>query len=168
MKKKKEQINIQLDTIDWIFEILGLFSILFLIFLPLFYFSSLPETIPTHFGWEGNPNDYGEKMMIWILPIIGVILYVSMIFLNQFIKTYYDPRAASIKEAEYQAMQSSKLIRILNSLISAAFAYITWISIQVALQQSEGLGGLFIPAFISLVFAVVIYFLFKLTKKPSC
>src|ERR1700683_2697393 len=53
------------------------FFILFVVLIaliPVFYltsiYGSLPETIPTHFGFSGKPDHFGNKQSLWITGII--------------------------------------------------------------------------------------------------
>jgi uncharacterized membrane protein len=51
--------------------------------VPVFYlatiYDSLPETIPTHFGFSGKPDGFGNKSILWttgaILPIVSIGIY---------------------------------------------------------------------------------------------
>ena len=40
--------------------------------------SRLPERIPTHFDISGKPNAWGSPGFLWILPVVGLGLYVLM------------------------------------------------------------------------------------------
>lgn len=52
-------------------------SLLFIL-LPFFYlasvYSSLPDMIPIHFDWKGDPDGWGPKYILWFLPTIGIPL----------------------------------------------------------------------------------------------
>jgi uncharacterized membrane protein len=51
--------------------------------VPVFYlgaiYNSLPETIPTHFGFSGKPDSFGNKNTLWItgaiLPVVSIGIY---------------------------------------------------------------------------------------------
>jgi uncharacterized membrane protein len=51
--------------------------------VPVFYlatvYDSLPETIPTHFGFSGKPDGFGNKNTLWItasiLPVVSIGIY---------------------------------------------------------------------------------------------
>jgi len=54
-----------------------LISLLFVL-LPFLYLASvyggLPDQIPIHFDWKGNPDGWGPKYLLWFLPTIGIPL----------------------------------------------------------------------------------------------
>ena len=51
--------------------------------VPVFYlaaiYNSLPETVPTHFGFSGKPDSFGNKNILWttgaILPVVSIGIY---------------------------------------------------------------------------------------------
>ncbi|WP_421773527.1 SdpI family protein [Gracilimonas sp.] len=67
----------------------------------------VPETVPTHFNLQGEADDYGPKWIIlYLLPAIGVILYVALLFL---------PRIDPKKRIE-EAQKPIAAIRLITSL----------------------------------------------------
>lgn len=46
--------------------------------LPFLYlatiYGGLPERVPIHFDWRGEPDGWGPKYILWLLPTIGVTL----------------------------------------------------------------------------------------------
>ncbi len=36
---------------------------------------TLPDTIPIHFGFDGQANGWGSKKNLWLLPIVGLAIY---------------------------------------------------------------------------------------------
>jgi uncharacterized membrane protein len=38
------------------------------------FFSRLPETIPTHWNFQGEPDAFGPRATIWIMPVMSVPL----------------------------------------------------------------------------------------------
>lgn len=59
-----------------------LISLLFVL-LPFFYLASvyggLPDQIPIHFDWKGNPDSWGPKYILWFLPTIGIPLVLLVL-----------------------------------------------------------------------------------------
>lgn len=46
-----------------------------LLFSALTY-RNLPVRIPTHFGFNGDADRFGNKLFYWLLPILGLIFFV--------------------------------------------------------------------------------------------
>ena len=79
---------------------LGDLAALIIWLLPLIYFmniySSLPLSVPTHFGIDGKPDRYSSKQeMIWI------VLFLSVITLAVYFLIKYLPKIDPKKTAGY-------------------------------------------------------------------
>ena len=37
-------------------------------------YSRLPERIPIHFGFTGEPDNWGPRATIWLLPALGLVM----------------------------------------------------------------------------------------------
>ena len=51
-------------------------------------FKKLPEIIPIHFDLEGKPDNHGAKYFIFLLPIIGSLIYFFLSFNIKEINNY--------------------------------------------------------------------------------
>lgn len=160
----RPKLKIELDTSDWVIEIVGAFFLILMVGFPIYYFNELPEIIPRHFNAAGEPDGFSQKNIIWTLPVIGVVMYIGMFFLNKFPHIFNYPTEITEENAERQYRMATKLIRILNMLISASFFYIGYSTIQTALNIQDGLGTLFLPTLLLGVFGTIgiyMYFVFK-------
>ena len=156
---ERPRISIKLEPIDLIIEGIGILGLIALITLPFMYYNLLPETIPRHFGITGEVDAYSGKGLIWILPLIGILMYVGMFWLNKYPHIFNYPQEITKENAERQYKMATRMIRVLNAIITCVFAYITYTIIQTALGNQEGLGSLFTPVFLILVFGTLVYFL---------
>ncbi|MHC5741499.1 MAG: DUF1648 domain-containing protein [Nostoc sp.] len=48
--------------------------------------STLPDTIPVHFGFDGQANGWGSKKVLWLLPIVGLAIYGLLTFISRYPK----------------------------------------------------------------------------------
>ena len=44
--------------------------------LCMYYYPILPDTIPTHFNAKMEADGWGPKIMIWMLPVIGLLTFL--------------------------------------------------------------------------------------------
>lgn len=42
----------------------------------------LPERVPMHFDWDGTPNRWDSKESWWVLPVIGTLIPLLLVFLG--------------------------------------------------------------------------------------
>ena len=82
--KSRPKIRPPQNFWDKVLEAIAILGVLFGIILILQAWSSLPATIPIHFDAVGNPDGYGSKGMIWLLPAISVVMIPAMLFLRRF------------------------------------------------------------------------------------
>lgn len=157
----------QFKLTDKILEAAGIVATLALIILPFAWYRDLPDEIPTHFGFRGIPDGFGNKGSIWSLPIIGVLLYVVLSLLNYFVVLKNKPNSRE-KYGQPVAQESIlRLMQIIKLFLSTAFAFIMWKTIQVSLGNTEGLGVWFLPTFIVLMTFLPIVFLITSAGKSK-
>lgn len=158
-------MEIQIKSIDKLIELIALIGVILLILLPVIYYNELPNEIPTHFGPDGNADAFSQKRMIWVLPIIGIIIYIGMYWLNKYPHIFNYPQKITEENASKQYQIATRAIRTLNAIISWLLAYLTYASIQTALGNQNGLSPYFAPIFMVILFASIAYFLFVSVKK---
>ncbi|MDE3214418.1 MAG: DUF1648 domain-containing protein, partial [Bacteroidota bacterium] len=58
------------------------FLILVVMVLPILYlasvYGSLPSRVPTHFRYDGTPDDYSKKSFLWILVSLMSVLSLGL------------------------------------------------------------------------------------------
>lgn len=155
----RPRIKLKLSSHDRVIEFLGLSFLIILIAIPLFYYNQLPESIPTHFNAAGEPDGYGGRASLFLLPATGTFMYILMTVLEFFPHIYNYPVTITPENAESQYRLATRLLRILKTVILILFSFISWMSIRSATGESEGLGKMFLPVFIILTFGVVIIYL---------
>ena len=158
---KQPKITIEKDKFDKVIEVIGLIALFILILLPLYYFNSLPDEVPRHFDHKGDPTAFSGKNMIWLFTAIGVVMYVALAWLTRFPHLYNYPKPITKENAEKQYRHATKLIRILNTFIVSLFAYIQLVILKTAMGETSGLGVWFLPVFLLLVFAPIVWFTVK-------
>ena len=169
MFRKQPKIDIKpskkdkkLIVIGWLF-----ISINFVLVL-LFYFD-LPETIPTHFNFKGEPDGYGNKSYIWSLPILNLVLYFGLNLVATKLKPwqYNYPVTVTNENASKLYSMGIQLIIWLNLAIAIL---ITFISLHTLLLAK----GIIVPnlKWVTPVLTAVItitpfLYIYKMFKVPK-
>lgn len=156
---KHPKINIKLATPDWVMELLALAFLVLLIALPFIYLQSLPERIPIHFNGAGQPDGYGNRSSIWILPVTGIFLYLLLSVISAFPHIYNFPVKITNDNAEVQYRIATRLIRVLKVLILLLFCFLSFQTIRTAAGKAAGLGKSFLPVFLLLTFGVIVFYI---------
>lgn len=161
----RPRIKIELEPFDRFIEAVGFFALLLLIGIPIYYYNDLPEIIPRHFDADGTPDGYSGKNIIWLLPAIGTVISLSMYWLSKRPHIYNYTQKITEENAYHQYRNAARMIRVMSTLIVSVFAYLCSTTIMTALGEQEGIGPLFTPIFLLLIFGSIGYFLYQATKK---
>jgi len=158
-------IKLEWSALDKIMEGLGLLALVLLLALPIYYYPELPDRIPRHYDASGQITAYGGKGMIWVMPILGLITYAGLFFLNKIPHLFNYPITISPENVARQYHMATRLIRTLNVIIVVTFLYMTYATIQNALGNQEGLGKEFIPVFLFALLGTIAVYLIKAFTK---
>ncbi len=154
-------IEVPKEPIDWFLEGVAWIAIFSMFAYPLYHYGSLPEEIPTHFGPDGQPDAFGSKKSIWILPIISLITFIIFVVLNRSPHIFNYPTKITEDNALVQYQAATRLMRLLNAIITVFMAYITYGIVQTALENQNGLGTNAIWIFMTAVIGITIYYFWK-------
>jgi len=134
---------------------LGGSGILILFFLVANAWPNLPDLVPLHFDFRGEPDTWGSKWIILVLPLIGALVYVGLTILRRYPHHFNYPWPISEHNAPKQYLLSHVLLGILKVEIVGLFIFIEWKTIQTAMGSAEGLGVAFGPLAIVIVLSTV-------------
>lgn len=160
----RPKYKIELTATDKIFEIIGWFLVGGIWVLTLINYSNLPDIIPIHFNALGQADDFGNKAIILVLPLIATVLFVGLTILNNFPHIFNYPIDITKDNALKQYTNATKLIRYLKLVVVFMFGIIVFKIIQNANGQADGLGVWFLPLILGLIFIPLTYFLVKSFK----
>lgn len=143
-KEQQHKIALEPSPADRILEGLALAGLVVLLAVPAVYYSDLPDTIPTHFNAAGEADDYGPKITIWLLPLIGLGLYVALTLINRQPQIFNYPVKITPENAGRQYQLATRLIRLLKAGITWMFVYLCWLIVNAALTARATLGPVFL------------------------
>ena len=167
MKSSNEErpvLRIKLTSADKLLEVGGWIILSLLWVILILKFTNIPDTIPIHYSVTGKPDSFGNKTTIFLLPILGTILFAGMTILNNYPHVFNYPTKITNQNAERQYTIATKLIRYLKFIIVLTFSFIVFMTFQKVNDKLSGLGIWFIPVFIGLIYIPLIYAIIKLFK----
>lgn len=132
-----------------------------MLFFIIWYWPSLPEVIPTHFGSSGAPDGWGGKSTLWVLPAIGLVIYLGLTILSQYPQVYNYVWPITPQNAKIQYQTARQMIILLKTEVVWLLAYIVSQTIQAALGKVQGFSIAFLPIFLVLMFGTIGFYLFK-------
>jgi len=134
--ENRPKIIVPLTKSDYCFEIATAIALIICWLLPVLLFPNLPDTIPTHYGLNGRPDDWGSKVSIFLLPAITTILYLGLTVLNRFPHVFNYTVKITSDNAKQQYYRSTRIIRILKLTVIVLFLFIEWQVCRVSLSNT--------------------------------
>lgn len=134
----RPKIKLTLTTVDKLLEIIGWIVVFVMWAIVVVNYSKLPDIIPIHFNAEGVVDGYGSKSMIWILLLVGSILYAGMTYLNKFPHVFSFTTTITPENALQQYTITTKMLRYVKLLIVLIICYLLFKTIYIPL------GGVFV------------------------
>lgn len=166
------KINIELSSSDKLIEVISWITFIFVWAIIAVNYSTLPDMIPTHFDAIGQPDNFGNKAMIFILGFILTFVFGMMTLLNKVPHIFNYPVKITGENAHYQYKNATKLIRYIRLSIVFLFTYIIIMTIKIAHNEAVGLGIWSLAVFLVIIFGPILNYLYnsfqtKLKTAPS-
>lgn len=151
------------------FELIPFLMLIFVIYFTAVNFNNLPDTIPTHFNFQGEADGFGGKNGIFIIPGMAIFIYLlftgiilalaavrdpkTLINLPDYVKSKITP-----EKAELLRILMVRCLFALKLTIIAMNVFLVYGSIKTALNVWTGLGYwplLFLVPILGLVFLML-------------
>ncbi len=143
--------RVRFSTAAKILEVISWVALVALIVIPAIWYGQLPEQIPTHYGFSGTPDHYGAKSAIWILPVIGVVMFLLFSGINLLLTARPSRYAKPKPEELIMHRKIIVLMQLFKVFLTATFAYIVIQTIRVAHGEAADLGAWFLPTFFGVI-----------------
>ncbi len=155
-----QRIKIKYDLFNLSAEILSGIILVLTLVLFISSYGSLPDIIPVHFNFKGEPDSFGTKTILWLLPVISIFFYAGFTALARFPHKLNYVVKITEENAIRQYALAVKFIFVIKVLLLTVFLNLLYESIAVAMNEKNALTtevfiALFIMIFVSL--AVYIY-----------
>lgn len=161
----KPKLKIKKDSLDLLVEVVSVIFLALMFIWPFVHFQELPQFIPKHYSPSGLPDAFGKKHEIWILPAIGLVLFVVLTVLNRYPHLFNYPTEITQNNAKRQYKIATKLLRSIKLVICASFFYIGYATVQTALHRQSGLGAFFMPVFLGAIAITIGVYMYMALKK---
>jgi uncharacterized membrane protein len=120
-------------------------------YLVLSNYSTLPDTIPSHFNTQGVADDWGSKKTIFLFPAVVVPLYVFLSLFDAWISLVKDPKSlinlpdrtkAAVSEATAEELRVliGRCLFVIKTLTVGLMTYSVYATIAVARGEARSLG----------------------------
>ncbi len=159
--KERPRIKIELTVVDKIIELISWVLLIGIWILTITNYQNLPETIPIHFDSKGVADGFGNKSMLFHLPIVATVIFIGLTILNKLPNTFNYLQEITIENAFKQYRIATRMMRVLKLIIVLIFGLISYQVIKHAAGEIEGLSSWFLPFVLISIFVPTIYFMIK-------
>lgn len=168
MNTNRPKIKVPLEPIDIIADLISLSLLITLIIFTAVQIQDMPETIPTHFNFEGEADDFGSKYSMSILPGIGIIMFILFNVLNRY--PYIHNYMVNITEENVLKNYrfSTRILRFVLLFVLLLFAYIQYTVVRYVENDGVAFSNWLVPIIfgISLMLPIfIIIYQYKMNKK---
>lgn len=152
----RPKIKLTLSPLDNKLELTGKIFLVVMWSLTLYTFFKLPAIIPTHFNASGQADDHGNKLTLFILPVLATIIYFGLTQLNKYPHIFNYTTKITEDNAQKQYTIATRMLRFLKLAILVIFSLIILFTYLTAAGVTNGLGFWFLPfAFLLLLIPVI-------------
>jgi len=168
MKNERPRIKVPLEPIDVIVDMLSLALLVMLIIYTALQIQDMPDTIPTHFNFEGEADGFGSKHTMWLLPAIGIAMFIGFNILNRYPHIHNYMVNITEENALKNYRFSTRILRFVMLFTKILFVYIQYSIVSAANGNHSPIGSWFVPVIliVSIVLpGFLIFYQYKMNKK---
>jgi uncharacterized membrane protein len=115
----------------------------------------LPDKIPTHFDLAGRPDAWGSSHLLFLLPAIGVFLYLTISLMSRFPGSFnYPVRVSAQNRARLQSI-ALNMVASIKAETLCLFALLQYYTLQASRASRLGLPPFLMGASIVVIFATM-------------
>jgi hypothetical protein len=127
----------------------------------LLYYGRLTGSVPIHFDAAGEADRFGGKETLLVLFGLTVMLFGGLTLLTRVPHIYNYPWRVTSTNAPAQYRNARTLLRWIAAIVAWTYGYLSWGSIRGALYGVPGIGPLFLPALLTVLFGTVGYYVMR-------
>jgi len=151
--------SLPMGRMDKLLELIGIFAFVFLVGMPILYYTDLPNSIPRHFGFDGAPDKFGSKSVIWWVVCIGVAMYAALFVLEHSLRKRKKPGVNNVSSNfEGHRLIMIQWLQFIRLFVTCLFAYMVYIIMKTAMGHVPGFNAYFIPIVFGVVLGSTLYF----------
>jgi hypothetical protein len=115
-----------LSILDYVLEFFALLFVLVSIVLFVIYWNKLPEIVPIHYNIYGVADRFGSKTTLIVFPIISILTYIGLTFLNRYPHIFNYPTIITENNRLILYKAATQMIRWIKLFICLLFTDILW------------------------------------------
>jgi hypothetical protein len=145
-------------------EVVGLAAMAALVVFALRAWSTLPQSVPVHFGVNGQVDAWGGRDSLLALLGLSVAFYAGLSVLERFPHVYNYPVPVTTANAARLYVLGRQLIVAVKVILSASFAALFAAVVLISRGQLATLTGWYLPTIVVSLGIVLAFTIVKMTR----
>lgn len=154
------EYKLPFSALDYVLEAASLLGIIIAVAAIYYYWPSLPEQIPQHYGAGGKVDAYGGKTIIFMLPVISLALYGFLSLIR-----WFSPATSGKSITPRQWRLTMDMVNWLKALTVWTFTYLSWMTLQIALGLAHSLHPAFTPIVLAATTLFIGFYAWKIKRS---
>ncbi|PTD94077.1 hypothetical protein C9439_04425, partial [archaeon SCG-AAA382B04] len=132
-------------------------------------YMGLPETVPIHFNAQGEPDAWGSKTSLLILPGVQVFVTALAFIIYKYPNYANIPSTMALaalpektKQKAYEIIRDMELITL--TLVNMLFLYIVYQNIMIAREEIIEMNTMVIWVFLAILVPIIIYYAIRMRR----
>lgn len=165
MSSYKPRIRVESTRVKRFLELVSLAGIIYIAFVLLRSWNNIPDEVPSHFGLDGHPDSYSGKSSLLLLPVVGLIVYLTLTILDRYPYMFSYIWKITPENAYRQYQLAGTMLSAMKAEVIWIFNYIVLTMIKIAMGKAEDLSPLFLPIFLIVIFGPICVYLYVSYKE---
>ncbi|MFN7921198.1 MAG: DUF1648 domain-containing protein [Bryobacteraceae bacterium] len=152
----RPRVQVPFTTGRILLEALAAAAMIFIAVQLISAWPTLPDRVPTHFGLNGEPNQWSSRNGVLIVPIAALLLWVSMTALTFVPHIHNFPTAVTPENAPRLYAMSAGMLTLIKTEVLCMMAYALWSTVEVAMRRAQEMNSALFLAFIGVILLTAI------------
>lgn len=140
----------------WLLELVALVAVGVSVVAVARAWPELPARVPMHFDLAGEPDGWGGRGSVLLLPVTALFLYLLLSAVQYFPAHWYNyPVSLTDENRDRQHRLAKGLIVAMKAAICGLFAHLTLGVLETALGRADGLGPWLVFGWLAVIFGLI-------------
>lgn len=149
-------------TPRWLVEFAALAGVAVAVSSVLRVWGELPERVPMHFDLAGQPDAWGSRGTLLLLPVLSAVMYILLSLVQRMPGRWYSyPVTITEENRARQERLARDLILWLKAAVTGLFAHLTVGVLRTASGEARGLGAWMTPLWIGVLTGLLVVYLIR-------
>ena len=126
--------------------------------------TAMPVQIPSHFGINGQPDAWGPRSHLFLLPAMALVLVTTLTIARRFSNHFNHPVRVTEENRERQRLLGLELLDELRFITATLLGYMSIQQMRTALNLTNGLGVWTMLLLVAAVFGTVGAYLIRAVR----